>query len=65
MSTRLDRALDLLERLVVAVETIARRDIKPAKMRPTPRSERRESDEAILRRVRHAHAKNDIGRRGA
>lgn len=29
MSSRLDRALDLFERLVVAVETIAERDVKP------------------------------------
>jgi hypothetical protein len=55
------RALDLLERLVVAVERIADRDVKPPNRLPP--HERRESDETILARVRRAHAKADISRR--
>lgn len=37
MAERLDRALDLLERLVVAVERIADRDVKPANDTRRPR----------------------------
>lgn len=40
MGERLDRALDLLERLVVAAERIADRDAKPEKSAPRPRARR-------------------------
>ncbi|MEQ9074133.1 MAG: hypothetical protein RLP09_09770 [Sandaracinaceae bacterium] len=50
MSERLDRALELFERLVVAAERIADRDAKPAKRRePPPEEPVSETDRAAAR----------------
>ena len=57
MSERLDRALALLERLVVAAEAMANRDVKPAKtrtQRPT-----------ITPEARHAAVREKLRRAGA
>ncbi|MEQ9080814.1 MAG: hypothetical protein RLP09_43530 [Sandaracinaceae bacterium] len=65
MGERLDRALGLLERLVVATERIADRDARPAP-KPAPRSPRRplspedrkKVEESTQRRVKGLLAKS-------
>lgn len=61
MAERLDRALDLLERLVAAAERIADRDIKPAKLAPTTKPAR----SARTREELHGHVREKLRRAGA
>jgi hypothetical protein len=56
MSERLDRALALLERLVVAAEAMAARDVKPTKPKPRP---------TITPEARHAAVRQKLRRAGA
>lgn len=51
MGERFDRALDLLERLVVVAERIAERDAKPAKP-AAPKRPRELTDEEVRQRTR-------------
>lgn len=60
MAERLDRALDLLERLVVAAERIADGDAKPAPVRPKPAPSPAQLDRA-RRRGLEAVKKREVG----